>query len=255
MDKKYEEKKQCVDFGLIGKNISYSFSKKYFTEKFSHLKLTQYEYHNFDIHTIKILPTLLNQYPNLKGLSVTIPYKEQIFPFLDEISEEATEIGAVNTVKICNKKLIGYNTDIYGFENSLKPLLQKHHQKALILGTGGASKAVKYVLKKLSIPFISVSRTPKEMDEISYKSLNEEIIKEYQIIVNCSPIGTFPTINEAPNIPYQFITKKHLLYDLIYNPDETLFLKNGKAKGATIKNGLEMLQLQAEKAWEIWSKP
>ena len=199
------------------------------------------------------LPAILKKYPQLKGLSVTIPYKEQIIPFLDDISSDAKAIGAVNCIKIKNQKLIGYNTDIVGFENSFKPLLKPFHQNALILGSGGASKAVKFVLKKLNIPFISVARNPSNTDEIAYQSLTHHLIEEHQIIINCTPVGTFPSVNEFPQIPYESLTSNHFLFDLIYNPSETIFLKNGKEKGALIKNGLEMLELQAEKAWEIWT--
>lgn len=253
MDKNYEQENQKVSFGLIGKNIPYSFSKRYFTEKFSQLNLSNHEFHNFDIDNLDELPLILKNFPHVKGLSVTIPYKEQIIKYLDDISVEAKEIGAVNCVKVKNHQLIGYNTDIFGFENSFKPLLKSKHQKALILGTGGASKAVKFVLDKLLIPFISVSRNPIKNDEISYQSLTVDIIKKHQIIINCSPVGTFPFVNDFPIIPYESITKSHYLFDLIYNPSETLFLKKGKERGATTKNGLEMLENQADKAWEIWT--
>lgn len=253
MDKIYKQSNKKVSFGLVGKNIPYSFSKKYFTEKFEKLNLSDYEFHNFDIDNINKLPKILKKYPQLKGLSITIPYKEQVIEFLDEISIEAKEIGAVNCIKIIDKKLVGFNTDIYGFENSFKPLLKSNHQKAIILGTGGASKAIKYVLTKLSIPYISVSRNPGKDDEISYPSLTDAIIKEYQIIINCTPVGTFPSINKYPKIPYKCLNETNYLFDLIYNPSETILLKNGKKRGATIKNGLEMLEIQAEKAWEIWT--
>lgn len=253
MDKNYEQRNQKVSFGLVGKNIPYSFSKKYFTEKFNKLNLSNHEFHNFDIDNINQFPAILKKHPQLKGLSVTIPYKQQIIEFLDEISEEAKDIGAVNCIKIINNKLIGFNTDIYGFENSFKPLLKSNHKKAIILGTGGASKAIKYVLNKLSIPFVLVSRNPILNDEITYQSLTDDLIKEYQIIINCTPIGTFPSINECPKIPYENLNETNYLFDLIYNPSETLFLKKGKENGAAVKNGLEMLEIQAEKAWEIWT--
>ncbi|MDP2088908.1 MAG: shikimate dehydrogenase [Flavobacteriaceae bacterium] len=254
MDKNCGQEKQNVSFGLIGKNIPYSFSKKYFTEKFHQLNLTNHEFHNFDIDDLDKLPVVLKNYPNLKGLSVTIPYKEQIINLLDEISPEAEEIRAVNCVKIINQTRIGYNTDIFGFENSFKSLLKPTHQKAMVLGTGGASKAIKFVLKKLDIPFISVSRNPKKTHEISYNSLTDKVMKDYQIIINCTPVGTFPSVNEFPQIPYESLTSNHFLFDLIYNPSETMFLAKGKERGALIKNGLEMLELQAEKSWEIWSE-
>ena len=242
-------------FGLLGKNISYSFSKNYFTNKFKTEKLP-YSYQNFDLDTIEELPEVLsNHIENLKGLNVTIPYKETIFKYLDEIDEEAQKIGAVNTIKIIDKYYLkGYNTDIYGFEHSLLPLLKKHHNSALIFGTGGASKAIKYVLKKLKIPFKVVSRNP-ILEQLSYSDLTEKTIKNHQLLINCTPLGTFPETEKSVQIPFQAITKKHLLYDLVYNPPETLFLKKGKKQGATIKNGLEMLELQASKSWEIWNDP
>ena len=240
-------------FGLLGRNISYSFSKNYFTEKFKKLQLPNYQYLNFDIQDIKEFPEILNANPGLIGFNVTIPYKTAIIPFLDELDDTAREIGAVNTVRILkNGKLKGYNTDCYGFEHSIKPLLKKYHTKSLLLGTGGASKAIQYVLEKLHIEVTFVSRTPNGSNQIKYQDLNEEFIKENLIIVNCTPLGTFPNVANAPDIPYPFLTSNHLLYDLIYNPSETAFLKNGSLKGAITKNGLEMLELQAEKAWMIW---
>jgi len=186
-------------------------------------------------------------------MNVTIPYKEEVIPFLDKIDRKAKKIGAVNTIKITKSgKLKGYNTDFYGFRNSLKPLLKKEHKKALILGTGGASKAIAFALKKLGIQYTFVSRTKKSEKMLTYSELTENTIKEYLLIVNTTPLGTHPNTSDKPDIPYNFISDKHILYDLIYNPSETLFLKLGKEKGATIKNGLEMLELQAEKAWEIW---
>lgn len=253
MDKNYEQKNQKVSFGLVGKNIPYSFSKKYFTEKFSRLNLTNHEFHNFDVENIIQLKSVLKDLTNLKGLSVTIPYKKEIFDLLDEISDEAKEIGAVNCVNIVDNKWIGYNTDVVGFEKSFKPLLKAHHQKALILGTGGASNAIKYVLNKFAIPYVLVSRNPTSIDEISYESLTNQLIIEHQIIINCSPVGTFPSVDDYPLIPYQAISENHYLFDLIYNPSETAFLKKGKEQGAITKNGFEMLELQAEKAWEIWN--
>ena len=247
--------KQPKLFGLLGRNISYSFSRGYFSEKFAKERLAQYEYTNFDIPTIAEFPKVIAQYrAHLAGMNVTIPYKEAVFPFLDEIDAEAREIGAINTIKILeNNKLKGYNTDVYGFEQSLKPLLQPQHQKALILGTGGASKAVAYAFKKLQIDFLWVSRTPANSQTISYAQITKELMRSYTIVVNCSPVGTFPNISASPAIPYQFISAEHILFDLIYNPKETSFLTQGKQQGASIKNGYEMLVLQAEKAWEIWN--
>lgn len=252
-----ERKKQNSQhlFGLLGRDISYSFSSGYFKEKFTDLELEDHQYQNFDLSTIEEFSILLKKQENLCGMNVTIPYKQEIIPFLDEIDSEAKEIGAVNTIKFLeNGKTKGFNTDVFGFLNSLKPLLEKHHTKALILGTGGASKAVAFALQKLQIDFKFVSRNPSEGNEISYTELSEEIITAHRIIINCTPLGTFPETELCPEIPYQFITSKHLLYDLIYNPSVTTFLKNGKNNGAKIKNGLEMLQLQAEKSWEIWNR-
>ncbi|MDG2194950.1 MAG: shikimate dehydrogenase [Polaribacter sp.] len=242
-------------FGLLGKNISYSFSSGYFREKFLALELVNYEYHNFDIQKIEDFRSLLlaNE-QSLKGLNVTIPYKQAILPYLDEIDKNALQIGAVNTIKITKDgSLKGYNTDAYGFQKSLEPLLKSQHTNALIFGTGGAAKAIAFVLQTLNIDFLYVSRNPKNEKEISYKELNETVLKRHQLLVNCTPLGTFPETEKSPNIPYQFIGKEHVLYDLIYNPSVTTFLANGKKQGARIKNGLEMLQLQAEKSWQIWN--
>ena len=241
-------------FGLIGKNISYSFSKQYFTEKFDRLGLKTHSYQNFDLASLDDFEALIQNTVNLCGLNVTIPYKEAIMKFLDEIDDEALEIGAVNTIKISNDgKLIGFNTDAFGFENSIKPLLDEHHTKALILGTGGASKAIAFVLKKLKIEVLFVSRNPKGSEQISYHDLTKNHIDTHTILINCTPLGTFPEIKEYPNIPYKHLTEKHLLYDLIYNPAETAFLKKGTKKGSLTRNGYKMLELQAEKAWQIWT--
>ena len=241
-------------FGLVGKNISYSFSRNYFSEKFQKLGLHSYKYFNFDIPEIEEFPFILyHKEHEFKGLNVTIPYKESVMRYLDEIDDDALQIGAVNTIKVTDKnKLIGYNTDIYGFKNTFEPLLRSHHKKALILGTGGASKAVAFVLDRLAIKYKFVSRKISK-NTFLYSILNEQIINEYSIIINCTPLGTHPNIDKAPDIPYEFISNKHLLFDLIYNPPETKFLKEGKDRGALVKNGFEMLELQAEKSWEIWN--
>ncbi len=242
-------------FGLLGKNISYSFSRGYFSGKFKELNLKKYKYVNFDIQQIQDFPLAIFKKKHLAGLNVTIPYKEAIIPYLDKLDKTAKVIGAVNTIKISKRgKLKGYNSDVVGFENSIKPLLKEHHKKALILGTGGASKAIAYALKKNDITFKFVSRKPQKEHQISYESLSEKILKEHTIIINCTPLGTFPDIEKHPNIPYQFITDNHLLYDLIYNPETTTFLSKGKEKGAAIKNGYEMLELQAEESWRIWNE-
>jgi shikimate dehydrogenase len=241
-------------FGLIGKDISYSFSKKYFTEKFSKELFDDCTYENFDIPNIEEFPNILKNNPDLKGLNVTIPYKEAIIPFLDTMSDKAFRIGAVNVIRFTKKgNLKGYNSDWYGFKKSLEPLLQLHHKKALILGTGGASKAVAFALDKLGIFYTFVSREATE-NAIDYNRVNTTTFDNFQIIINCTPLGTSPNTKEFPPIPYEFFTEKHIAFDLIYNPEETQFLKKAKKKGATIKNGYEMLVFQAEKAWTIWNK-
>ncbi len=250
------KKSSKTTYGLLGKNISYSFSKKYFTDKFQNQGLINHEYLNFDLDTIQDFSKLIQEFRfSLKGFNVTIPYKQEIFKYLDEIDDTAKEVKAVNTVKYTNKgKLIGYNSDVTGFEQSIIPLLKSHHSKALILGTGGASKAVSYVFKKLGIDCIKVSRQALEKGDILYGDLSKSLLSHYKIIVNCSPVGTFPDIRQKPAIPYQFVTDNHLLYDLIYNPNETSFIKEGMKKGALTKNGYEMLVLQADESWRIWNE-
>lgn len=246
--------KSKYKFGLVGRDISYSFSRGYFADKFENEGLP-HTYVNFDLQSIEELDDIIKNTPNLKGLNVTIPYKEEVIPMLDVLNKRARKIGAVNTIRITRyQKLIGYNTDYYGFKNSLQPHLKKHHKRALILGTGGASKAIAYALKKLKIQYDYVSRSEKEGVKFLYSDLTDDIIASYTIIINCTPIGTFPNVNECPDIPYEAITEMHILYDLIYNPEQTKFLSCGDIKGATTINGLEMLKLQAEKSWEIWNK-
>lgn len=240
--------------GLLGKNISYSFSRAYFKEKFETENINHTTYDNFDIENIELFPTIIKNTKGLKGLNVTIPYKEKVIPYLDKINKKAKAIGAVNTIKITKKgKLVGYNTDCYGFKKTLKPLIKSHHKNALILGTGGASKAIAYTLDEMGITYKYVSRKLSEGIGFSYDTLTEDDIKNHQIIINCTPLGTFPDIEDCPNIPYEGISKKHILFDLIYNPEETKFLKHGKENQATIINGLGMLEFQAEKAWSIWN--
>jgi len=241
-------------YGLIGKNISYSFSRHYFTDKFEKLALNSHSYENVDKKSTEELTTFFaDDFKQFKGFSVTIPFKHDVFSFLDFVDEEAEKIGAVNCIKVTEDfKLIGYNTDVYGFKKAIEPMLKEKHKKALILGTGGAAKAVAYVFDSLDISYKFVSRTAGE-EKISYDNITEKLMQEYLVIVNCSPVGTFPNIDQCPDIPYQFINKNHVLFDLIYNPAETLFLTNGKSNGAAIKNGLEMLEQQAEKAWDIWN--
>ena len=249
------EKENKHLYALVGKNISYSFSRGYFTKKFEKLALKNHEYINFDIQSIHELPQKIKENKKkLKGMNVTIPYKLEVFNFLDKIDKKALKVGAVNTIKITKKgRLKGYNTDVYGFKKSLKPLLKKHHKKALILGTGGASKAVAFVLENLGIKYKFVSRNPEGKKQISYLEITKEIIQDTHLIINSTPLGTYPNTEACPDIPYEFISNKHVLYDLIYNPSETTFLKKGKERGAVTKNGLEMLELQAEKAWGIWN--
>ena len=237
-------------FGLIGKNIAYSFSAKFFTEKFKIENIQNQYYEIFDLNEISEVEKTF-KVDGLKGCNVTIPYKEQIIPFLDELDADAEKIGAVNCIKIQNGIKKGYNTDAVGFEKSIQSLLNSNHKNALILGDGGAAKAVKFVLEKLNIPFKTVTRS----GNFTYSDLNSEIIQNHQIIINCTPVGTFPNIEEVPEIPYEFLTSQHLLYDLIYNPEKTKFLQLGEEKGVKIKNGYEMLVLQAEKSWEIWNQP
>ena len=241
-------------FGLIGKNIAYSFSKKYFTEKFAAGNLLDCAYDNFDIQSIEAFPQLITDNPQLKGLNVTIPYKEAVIPYLDQLSDKAAKIGAVNVIRFTKKgNLKGYNSDYYGFMKSLEPLLQPHHQKALILGTGGAAKAVAFALKQLGILYTFVSREEKE-NAIDYERINATTFDNYHIIINCTPLGTSPNTDAFPPIPFEYFTNKHIAFDLIYNPEETEFLKKAKQQGAITKNGYEMLVLQAEKAWKIWNK-
>ena len=241
-------------FGLLGRNISYSFSKGYFTDKFNNENFVGCTYENFDIPEITAFPEVIKNTSDLKGMNVTIPYKETVIPFLDKLSKKAELIGAVNTIKITKKgKLKGYNTDYYGFKKSLEPLLQPHHKKALILGTGGASKGVAFALDELDIPYTFVSREAKE-NGIDYDRINATTFDNYQIIINATPVGTSPNVDAFPLLPYEFFTDKHIAYDLIYNPAETQFLKKAKQQGAQIKNGLDMLIFQAEKAWKIWNK-
>lgn len=242
-------------FGLLGKNISYSFSKKYFTEKFDTLGLTHYEYVNYDLDKIEDFnKKVLKDLSFLGGLNVTIPYKQSIMELLDEIDEEAEVIGAVNTIKVLdNKKLKGFNTDAYGFETSLKSCWRGDERGALILGTGGASKAIAHVFKKLGISFLFVSRSKTSEYMITYQDLSKDILREHEMIVNCSPLGTFPEVEAKPDIPYEFLTDRHLLFDLIYNPERTAFLKMGEYAGAIVSNGGAMLRYQADRSWEIWN--
>lgn len=239
-------------YGLIGYPLTHSFSAGYFSKKFS-AESIHAVYQNFPLENIARFPDLLAQQPDLKGLNVTIPHKQAVIPYLDALSDEAGAIGAVNCIAFSEGKLTGYNTDVVGFRESLHPLLQAHHQKALILGTGGASKAVAFTLDQLGIPFLKVSRQASS-SAISYGNISPQIVSEHTIIVNTTPLGTYPSVDSFPDFPYHLLGPQHLLYDLVYNPAETAFLTFGKQQGASIKNGLEMLHLQAESAWQIWQQ-
>lgn len=248
------------NFGLIGYPLSHSFSKGYFTKKFAEAGLTNYQYDNYAIPSITDFTNLIQQDANLRGLNVTIPYKEQVIPFLDELDAEAEAIGAVNTIKIKNGITKGYNTDVYGFEQALLRLLGDAYKisettdiQALVLGTGGAAKAVIFVLNKLNIPFQMVSRSTVKGDLV-YTQIDKQLLGKYRLLINTTPLGMSPNINTAPTLPYDALTPRHFLYDLIYNPAQTLFLQHGENRKATVANGLEMLHLQAERAWAIWNE-
>lgn len=248
-----------LKYGLVGYPLRHSFSIGYFNEKF-HAEGIDAEYLNFEIPSINDFMEVVLENPTLAGLNVTIPYKEQVIPFLDELEKDTAAIGAVNVIKIIRKKgkirLVGYNSDIIGFTQSIEPLLQPHHKKALILGTGGSSKAAFHGLKNLGVESLFVSRTPgQQKNSITYQDITPEIMAEYTVIVNCTPVGMYPKVDFCPDIPYNLLTPNHLLYDLLYNPNITLFMKKGEAQGAVTKNGLEMLLLQAFAAWEIWNSP
>jgi shikimate dehydrogenase len=242
-------------YGLIGYPLKHSFSMSFFNDKFDAEKINA-EYLNFEISSIKEVKTILKNQPNLKGLNVTIPYKEQVIPYLDQLSDNAKLIGAVNVIKLDRNKgkvkLTGFNSDIIGFKESIEPLLENHHQRALILGTGGSAKAIFYGLKQLGIVSTFVSRGKKAENILNYTELTPEVIHSNTVIVNCTPVGMWPQVDDCPNVPYDRITDRHLLYDLLYNPNETLFMKRGKEQGAKIKNGLEMLLLQAFASWDFW---
>lgn len=243
-------------YGLIGYPLGHSFSRGFFNDKFSAEKIDA-EYLNFEIPSIDDFPDIIETTPELRGLNVTIPYKLQVMDYLDEVTPEARAIGAVNVVRFegtgKNRRLIGYNSDVIGFTNSIEPLLRPHHKKALILGTGGASKAINYGLKKLGLETVFVSRTKRD-NCITYADITADVLREYEVVVNCTPKGMFPHTEECPDIPYEHLTYNNLLYDLVYNPDVTKFMQEGKKYGAVVKNGLEMLILQAIGAWEIWNK-
>lgn len=245
-------------FGLVGYPLGHSFSKKFFTEKFETEGLTDHQYLNFEIDTIEKFPGIFETNSDIIGLNCTIPYKQQVMKYLDEVDEEAMIVGAVNTIKPIRTadglKLKGFNTDIIGFENSIKPMLSAQHKRALILGTGGASKAIKHILKKLGIEYVSASIEDELFeDEIRYNQIDRKVIEERLIIINATPLGTFPKVDACADIPYEYITDKHVMFDLVYNPEVTLFMKKGQEKGAKTKNGLEMLHRQALASWKIWN--
>lgn len=244
-------------YGLIGHPLGHSFSRSFFNQKFE-TEHVDAEYVNFDLTDVKELKDVLHENPTLSGLNVTLPYKTQVISLLDELDKDAKQIGAVNVIKFQKGlfgkiKLKGYNSDIIGFKDSIKPLLSETHKKALILGTGGASKAVYYGLQQLDIEPLYVSRTKKD-SQITYDEITPEIMSAYTVIVNATPLGMTPKVDMAPDIPYNLLTSEHLLYDLLYNPDKTLFMKKGEERGATVKNGLEMLLLQAFASWRIWNE-
>ncbi|MGL4994044.1 MAG: shikimate dehydrogenase family protein [Bacteroidales bacterium] len=242
-------------YGLIGYPLTHSFSQGFFNDKF-HAELIDARYDNYEIPSIMEFENLISNNQELRGLNVTIPYKEQVINYLDELDPVAAEIGAVNVVKFINRDgkriLKGYNSDVIGFSRSIEYQLKRDHRAALILGTGGSSKAVKYALEKLGLETLSVSRYPQQ-GEINYQQITKELLQEYTVIVNTTPLGMYPKVDDAPSIPYEYLCDDHLLYDLLYNPSETKFLQLGKAKGAKTVNGLEMLLLQAEASWEIWN--
>jgi shikimate dehydrogenase len=239
-------------YGLIGFPLSHSFSKKYFSEKFEKEGLKEHVYDLFPIEAIDKLPQIISSHPDLLGLNVTIPYKQQVIPFL-HASHLPAGVNACNCIKILNGKLHGYNTDVAGFENSFSPMLKPWHKSALVLGNGGATLAVVYVLSKLGIDYSVVSRKLHEGSSLTYNQLDKNIIANHPIIINTTPLGTYPNIDECPPIPYEFITDQHYLFDLVYNPSKTLFLKKGEEAGAMVKNGYDMLEIQAEESWKIWN--
>ena len=240
-------------FGLIGTSLKHSFSKQYFSKKFIDEGIGDAQYQFFELENLNTFSTWIRDTPHLAGLNVTIPYKERIIPYLDELDEQALEVGAVNTIKILKEgRLKGYNTDVWGFESTIPNI--KKHPKALILGTGGASKAIVYVLRQAHIDFLWVSRNPSGNQQIAYDELNAELIRAHTLIVNTTPLGTFPKTDECPAIPYEHLTNSHILYDLVYNPEDTLFLKSGRHYGAKSRNGLPMLYAQAERSWQIWNE-
>ncbi|MBS1510413.1 MAG: shikimate dehydrogenase [Bacteroidetes bacterium] len=242
-------------YGLIGYPLGHSFSEKYFTEKFLKEGIHDCAYNTFAVPSIEELPGLLVQYPDLAGLNVTIPYKKQVIDYLDSVKYLPEGISACNCIRIIEGKKFGFNTDVTGFEKSLQTLLQPFHKHALVLGNGGAADAVKFVLRKLNIEFKIVSRQLQQGVDLTYDQLDASVVTRHLLIINTTPLGTFPNIEGCPQLPYDFLTAKHYLYDLVYNPEKTVFLQNGERNGAAIKNGYDMLVLQAEESWRIWNSP
>lgn len=239
-----------IEYGLIGKSLGHSFSKQFFEDYFKKNELSS-TYSNIELTSIEEIKNVFEQEP--KGLNVTIPYKEAVIPYLDYITSEANEIGAVNCISCFNGKFIGHNTDAYGFQQSIKPFLTNKHERAIIFGTGGASKAIKFVLTSLGIDVITVTRNPQKEKEFGYDEVNNHMLNACKLLVNCTPVGTFPNVDESIVIPFEYLTPDHLVVDLIYNPSKTLFLKQAEENGATILNGESMLREQALKSWEIWN--
>ena len=244
------ENKKIRKIGLVGRGIKYSFSKKYFEKKFKNLDYDNFFYENYDLRSLSELNSILND-KDLIGLNVTIPYKEKIIPYLDKLSTNAKKIGAVNTIYFQNKRIIGDNTDVIGFEIALKSFIKKKIYNAMVLGTGGASKAINFVLKNNDINTLVVSRKPKR-DQIHYKEINKDLLSSHPLIINCTPLGTSPEVNELPPLPYELINSENYLFDLIYNPKTTSFMKKGLNKGAKVTNGFKMLIEQAEASWKLW---
>jgi len=242
-------------YGLIGYPLEHSFSLNYFTEKFNREDLADCVFRNFPLHDIRELPALIKSTPDLSGLAVTIPYKQSVLPFLDQMDEEAGAAGAVNCICIQNGKLIGYNTDIIGFLHSFSAHRKKDQDKAIILGSGGSSLAVRFVLESLGMEYLMVSRRPEAGKSIGYREMNAALMASHRVIINCTPAGMFPHSDTCPDIPYDFISTEHYLFDLVYNPAETLFLQKGKERGAFIQNGWDMLKIQAEENWKLWNSP
>jgi len=241
-------------YGLLGKQLSHSFSKQYFSEKFLREEIQDATYQNFEISSIDDFKPLLQSNPKLSGLNVTIPYKQSILGYLDEVDPVAEEIGAINTLQFKKNGIIkGHNTDVIGFRNSIKPFLDTNHSRALIFGTGGASKAIAYVLKSIGVPYYFVSRNPLSAKEIGYNELDESSIESFRLLINCTPLGTYPNVDEIIPIDTNAIGKRHLVYDLVYNPTETRLLCIAKNQGAIAVNGLSMLKIQAEESWKIWN--